>query len=143
MDQGYDLKPIDIGSGMRCYELIPRPNGKSHIEAWSRDPRKKQTLSKLLLQLHKIKQYGIAHSIQANKLTPIDRGVGLYEIKGYDGVIREMSFCACQAGNELEIVLLFPFRGHQGTDKMKKSEMEKGKRLSRIARELLEDEVLK
>lgn len=143
MDQDYDLKPIDIGSGLRCYELISCPNGKSHIEEWSRDPKKKQTLSKLLLQLRKIKQYGIPHSVQADKLTPIDGSVGLYEIKGYDGVNREMSVCACQTGNELEIVLLFPFRGHQGTDKIKKSEMEKGKKLSRIARELLENEVLK
>lgn len=140
MDEEYELRKILIGNDMHCYELVSAFDERSRIEDWSTDPKRKATLAKLLKQLQKIKEYGVRASCEANKLRLIDAGSNLYEVKGFDGVNREMTCCAVQDKyGSVEIVLLFAFRGHQGSNKNKGSDIKKGKRLSRIAYRLLLD----
>lgn len=72
-----------------------------------------------------------------SKLRCIDSKIGLYELKGFDGANREMIYAICQGADK--IVLLFWFKGHQGSGNISK-EIERAKRLAVIARQLLETE---
>ena len=139
MDEDYELIDIALGDGYMCSELVSCHSGKSHIEEWSHDPKKRQMLQKLIVHLRKICQYGITTSCRTDKLRMLDSKTGLYEIKGFDGVNREMSCCITEQGGVARIALLFPFRGHQGGDKIKPAVMERGKELSCIAKSLMKE----
>ena len=56
-------------------------------------------------------------------------------LRGFNGVNREMIYAICQDVDK--IVLLFWFKGHQGSGNISK-EIERAKRLAVIARQLLE-----
>lgn len=47
------------------------------------------------------------------KLRCLDAALGLYEIKGFDGVNREMAYILCE--EPAQVVLLRWFKGHQGS----------------------------
>lgn len=139
MYEDYELRDIALGEGYMCSELVSCRSQRSHIEEWSQDPEKKQMLQKLIVQLRKICQYGIAASCRTDKLRMLDSRASLYEIKGFDGVNREMSCCVTEQGGVVRIALLFPFRGHQGGDKIKSADMQRGKELSCIAKALIKE----
>lgn len=52
------------------------------------------------------------------KLRCLDQETGLYEVKGFDGVAREMAYIVCK--EPLRIVLLYRFKGHQGSGNIHK-----------------------
>lgn len=68
------------------------------------------------------------------KLRLLDAELGLYELKGYSGVNREMAYILYQ--EPLRIVLLFSFKGHQGSGNIH-SEIKKARPIARAAKELL------
>lgn len=68
----------------------------------------------------------------------INQVPGLYEIKGYSGIKREMAYILCR--KPPEVVLLFQFDGHQGSGNAH-SEIDRAKPLVRAASDLLENEL--
>ena len=90
---------------------------------------------KIIAQISKIYDYGLLAASGTSKLRCIDAASGLYELKGFDGVRREMVYALCNGPDK--IVLLFGFKGHQGSGNIQK-EIKRGMRLASIAQELIE-----
>lgn len=100
----------------------------------SKPRAKKQAAVNLINQIDKIISHGIKASCATGKLRLLDAELGLYELKGYSGVNREMAYILYQ--EPLKIVLLFSFKGHQGSGNIH-SEIKKARPIARAAKELL------
>lgn len=136
MVEGYDLVEYGDPKGRPFWELTTSP-GNSQFQKMLSDPKRKLVARKMIDQISKIYDYGIKVVSGTSKLRCIDSKIGLYELKGFDGANREMIYAICQGVGK--IVLLFWFKGHQGSGNISK-EIERAKRLAVIARQLLESE---
>lgn len=134
MVEGYDLVEYRDARGRPFWELTTSPDN-SQFQKMLSDPKRKLVARKLIDQISKIYDYGIKVASGTAKLRCIDSKYGLYELKGFDGAYREMIYAICQ-GVDI-IVLLFWFKGHQGSGNISK-EIERAKGLAVIARRLLE-----
>ena len=102
------------------------------------DKRNRNVAVNLINQVKRILDYGVETSCKTNKLRKINQVPGLYEIKGYSGVKREMAYILCR--KPPKVVLLFQFDGHQGSGNAHK-EIDKAKPLVLAASGLLEKEL--
>lgn len=136
MVEGYDLVEYWDPKGRPFWELTTSP-ANSQFQKLLTDPKKKFAARKMVDQISKIYDYGLKVASETSKLRCIDSKIGLYELKGFDGANREMIYAICQGVDK--IVLLFWFKGHQGSGNISK-EIERAKRLAVIARQLLESE---
>lgn len=115
-------------------ELTTSPEN-SQFQKMMSDPKTKFTARKMINQISKVYDYGLKDVSGTSKLRCIDPKIGLYELKGFDGVNREMVYAICQGVDK--IVLLFWFKGHQGSGNISK-EVKRAKQLAPIAKQLLE-----
>lgn len=129
----YVLVEYEDPRGRPFWELTSSPNN-SQFQKMMSDPKRKQAARKMIEQISKIYDYGLKVASGTSKLRCIDSKIGLYELKGFDGVNREMIYAICQGSDK--IVLLFWFKGHKGSGNISK-EVERAKRLAPIARRLL------
>ena len=136
MVEGYVLVEYRDPKGRPFWELTTSPDS-SQFQKMMSDPKRKIAARKMIVQISKVYDYGLRVANGTSKLRCIDSKIGLYELKGFDGVNREMIYAICQ-GVDI-IVLLFWFKGHQGSGNISK-EIERAKRLAVIARQLLESE---
>lgn len=136
MVEGYYLVEYGDPKGRPFWELTTSP-ANSQFQKLLTDPKKKFAARKMVDQISKIYDYGLKVASGTSKLPCIDSKIGLYELKGFDGANREMIYAICQGVDK--IVLLFWFKGHQGSGNISK-EIERAKRLAVIARQLLESE---
>lgn len=136
MVEGYDLVEYGDPKGRPFWELTTSP-ANSQFQKLLTDPKKKFAARKMVDQISKIYDYELKVASGTSKLRCIDSKIGLYELKGFDGANREMIYAICQGVDK--IVLLFWFKGHQGSGNISK-EIELAKRLAVIARQLLESE---
>ncbi|MFR4501701.1 MAG: hypothetical protein ACLUBM_02190 [Collinsella sp.] len=137
MVEGYELVEYRDPKGRPFWELTTSP-ANSQFQKMLTDPKKKLAARKMIDQISKIYDYGLKVASGTSKLRCIDSKIGLYELKGFDGANREMIYAICQGVDK--IVLLFWFKGHQGSGNISK-EIERAKRLAVIARQLLETEL--
>lgn len=136
MAEGYELVEYRDPKGRPFWELTTSPDN-SQFQKMMLDPKRKFVARKMIDQISKIYDYGLKVASGTSKLRRIDSKIGLYELKGFDGANREMIYAICQGVDK--IVLLFWFKGHQGSGNISK-EIERAKRLAVIARQLLESE---
>ena len=136
MVEGYELVEYRDPKGRPFWELTTSPDN-SQFQKMMSDPKRKIAARKMIAQISKIYDYGLRVASGTSKLRCIDSKIGLYELKGFDGVYREMIYAICQGVDK--IVLLFWFKGHLGAGKISK-EIERAKRLAVTARQLLESE---
>lgn len=136
MVEEYVLVEYEDPKNRPFWELTSSPNN-SQFQKMMSDPRRKLAARKMIEQISKIYDYGLKVASGTSKLRCIDSKFGLYELKGFDGVNREMIYAICQGADK--IVLLFWFRGHQGSGNISK-EIERAKRLAPIACRLLRSE---
>ena len=127
---------IDEDHTIRGLTTIGAP--LSPFERLVRDKRNSDVAVNLINQIKRILCYGVEASCKTNKLRKINQVPGLYEIKGYSGVKREMAYIMCR--KPPEVVLLFQFDGHQGSGNAHK-EIDKAKLLVLAALDLLEKEL--
>ncbi len=95
------------------WELAGGRQHKSELQRLMGSSRTRESCHKLFKQIAKIIDYGVRVSCGTGKLRCLDSALGLYEIKGFDGVNREMAYVLCK--EPAQIVLLRWFRGHQGS----------------------------
>lgn len=134
MDSEYKLQAYRTPSGSIFWELISGTATCGDFAKMLKTPRKKQAAVNLINQIDKIISHGIKASCATGKLRLLDAELGLYELKGYSGVNREMAYILYQ--EPLRIVLLFSFKGHQGSGNIH-SEIKKARPIARAAKELL------
>lgn len=137
MDHDYCLLEYSDPKGRPFWELTSSPDN-SEFQKLVRNPKSKITARKIIAQISKIYDYGLHATSGTSKLRCIDATLGLYELKGFDGVKREMIYALCEGPDK--IVLLFGFRGHQGSGNIQK-EIKRGMRLASIAKELMKAQV--
>lgn len=133
MDSEYKLQAYRTPSGSIFWELISGTATCGDFAKMLKTPRKKQAAVNLINQIDKIISHGIKASCATGKLRLLDAELGLYELKGYSGVNREMAYILYQ--EPLRIVLL-SFKGHQGSGNIH-SEIKKARPIARAAKELL------
>lgn len=115
MDSEYKLQAYRTPSGSIFWELISGTATCGDFAKMLKTPRKKQAAVNLINQIDKIISHGIKASCATGKLRLLDAELGLYELKGYSGVNREMAYILYQ--EPLRIVLLFSFKGASGKRK--------------------------
>lgn len=135
MDDGYRLQDYTTPAGHTFWELVGNPNGDGEFAKMLRSSRKKRMAINLIRQIDKVIDRGIKQSCATGKMRLIDAGIGLYELKGYDGANREMAYVLYS--EPLEVVLPFSFKGHQGSGNIH-LEIKKARPLAKIAMNLLE-----
>lgn len=141
MGSSYRLRAVMYGEERLCYELIATNRSLSELERWESDPKRKEMARSLYQIVSRIKSQGLRASIRSKKLTPISSQDRIYEIKNFLGPWREMScIIAEDAAGAIEIVLLFAFRGHQGSDGIPSNVLDKACDLAKVARDLLSQE---
>lgn len=138
MGDGYKLIRHTIDSEHSFWELVPSGASLSSLEKLFRDKRHCDVAVNLVNQIKRILDYGVEVSCRTTKLRKISQVPGLYEIKGYSGVKREMVYILCT--KPPEIVLLFQFDGHQGNGNIHK-DIDKAKPLVLAASALLTSEL--
>ena len=130
MDSEYKLQAYRTPSGCIFWELISGTAARGDFAKMLKTPRKKQAAVNLINQIDKIISHGIKASCATGKLRLLDAELGLYELKGYSAVNREMAYILYQ--EPLKIVLLFSFKGHQGSGNIH-SEIKKARPIARAA----------
>lgn len=138
MDGGYKLIRHTIDDEHSFWELSTIGDALSAFEKLVLSKKDRAVAVNLANQIKRILDYGIEVSCKTCKLRKINRVPGLYEVKGYSGVKREMVYFLCR--KPPEIVLLFQFSGHQGSGNAHK-EIDKAKPLVLAASDLLEKEL--
>ena len=136
MENGYELRAFTVEGKHIFWELVSSKCNETQFETLCRNKRTKEAAANLIRQIMKIEEYGIRKSCITGKLRKIDEVPGLYEIKGYAGVNREMAYIYC--AEPPEIVLLFHFKGHQGSSGNIHKEIKRAKPLAKIAADLIE-----
>ena len=134
MNHEYSLVEYSDPKGRSFWELTSSPNNSEFVKLMS-NPKTRVVARKIIDQISKIYDYGLLAASGTSKLRCIDAASGLYELKGFDGARREMVYALCKGPDK--IVLLFGFKGHQGSGNIQK-EIKRGMRLASIARELME-----
>lgn len=109
MASDYELVEYADPEGRPFWELTTSPENSQFQKIMS-DPKTKFTARKMINQISKIYDYGLKDVTGTSKLRCIEPKIGLYELKGFDGVNREMVYAICQGVDK--IVLLFWFKGH-------------------------------
>ena len=136
MGKGYRLQEYKTPDGNHFWELLSDNAAASEFTKMMKSPKKREAAINLVRQIDKIIRYGIQDSCMTNKMRLLDTKIGLYELKGHSGVDREMVYVLVRA--PLEIVLLFSFKGHQGSGNIH-SEIHRARPLAKIAAELLHE----
>lgn len=137
MEEEYELRSVTHKGMHICSELVSKSAAQSDLQKEMKGGHLPPRLVKLFKQIKKIKSYGVQQACTANLLTPLDLQNNLFEIKNYDGVYREMSCIITQHDKSTQIVLLFEFRGHQGTDSIPPDTIKRASRLANDAKRLI------
>ena len=138
MGDGYKLIRHSIDEEHSFWELSAIGSASSPFEKLIADKRNRNVAVNQINQIKRILDYGAETSCKTNKLRKISKVPGLYEIKGYSGIKREMAYILCR--KPPEVVLLFQFDGHQGSGNAHK-EIDRAKPLVLAASDLLEKEL--
>lgn len=104
MVSDYELVEYADPEGRPFWELTTSPEN-SQFQKMMSDPKTKFTARKMINQISKVYDYGLKDVTGTSKLRCIEPKIGLYELKGFDGVNREMVYAICQGVDK--IVLLF------------------------------------
>ena len=134
MDDGYRLQAYITPNGNTFWELTNGTPSHGDFAKMLRSPRTAQTAVNLIRQIDKIIDCGIKSSCATGKLRLLNAEIGLYEVKGYAGVNREMAYIVYQ--EPLKVVLLFSFKGHQGSGNIH-SGIRKARPLAIVANKLV------
>lgn len=137
MEEEYELRPVKYRGEVICSELVSAASAKSELQKTMEGDLLPPELVNLFNQITKIKKYGVKKACTVNLLHHLDSSCNLFEIKNYSGVRREMSCIITRRGNEIEIVLLFEFVGHQGTNKIRSKTLKRAERMARKAKQLV------
>ena len=139
MANGYETRGHSwLGKNVRV--LARSSDEEDFLERMEGDPRHNERFRLIRLVIKKICDRGIGRCVgKRNFINPLDSCLGLCEVRVTGHVIRVMTYLHSWKGGQ-GLVLLFDFNGHQGSDRIPKSQMEKGRRLAKEARACIERE---
>lgn len=135
MAEGYKIRSHGMMCGTDVLVLMPESNDEDFLERMEASPKGRGRFRLILRTIEKIGQAGIAMSRHVGFIRTIDGPLGLVEVAVSGKVVRVMSYLH----DESALVLLFDFDGHQGSDKIKRKDLERGRRLAAIARKCMEE----
>lgn len=139
MAHGYETRGHPwLGKNVRV--LARSSEEEDFLERMERDRKRNERFKLIRLAIKKICERGIGRCVgKRNFVKPLDSCLGLCEVRVAGHVIRVMTYLhswKCGQG----LVLLFDFDGHQGSDRISRSQMDKGRRLAKEARACIERE---
>lgn len=124
---------------MRVLVLMPEGDERDFLERMQESKKGRQRHALIIRTLERIQLKGIPLSERTQVVKLLDASLCVAEVRVTGKVIRVMSYIHARGGSNAELVLLFDFDGHQGTNKVPKRLLEKGRRLAEIARRNMED----
>lgn len=138
MAHGYEIRAHAILGGRVL--VLAKEGRKDFLEELGADPKNSERFELICRTYEKIAQRGVSRCVgRQNFIRSLEGNIGLVEVKVGNTRIRVMSYLH-GSGTGQELVLMFDFTGHQGSGKIEKSDMAKGKKLASIARECMEEE---
>lgn len=139
MERGYETRENDWGD--KPVRVLARTSEEKHfLKRMEENPKRNERFCLIKKAIEKMYERGIDKCLgRKNFLRQLDGDVSLFEVKVAGQVIRVMAYLHRWSGG-IGMVLLFDFDGHQGSDKIPKPLMEKGRRLAREAKVCIERE---
>lgn len=135
MAEGYKIREHLLGvPEQRALVLMREDDEKDFLECMENSKRGRQRHALIIKTLEAIQIKGIPLSERTRIIKILDSELCVAEVRVPGKVIRVMSYIHNRGTDLAELVLLFDFDGHQGTDRIPKRVMDKGKRLAEIAR---------
>lgn len=138
MAEGYKVRRHELVPGIGILVLAP-DGADDFIDVLEKKPKQRDRLRLIKLTLEKLISRGFSASIRGRQIRILEGSIGLAEIAIAGKVIRVMCYVHEIESNPTP-VLLFDFDGHQGSDKISKTLMEKGRKLAGVARLCMEEE---
>lgn len=138
MAHGYEIRAHAMLGGRIL--VLAREGRRDFLEELEEDPRNFEKFELICRTYEKISQRGLSRCVgKQNFVRVLEGGIGLVEVKVGSTRIRVMSYLH-GSGTGQELVLMFEFTGHQGTGRIEKGVMRRGRQLASIARECMEEE---
>lgn len=138
MAHGYEIRAHTMLGGRIL--VLAREGRRDFLEELDGDPRGSEKFELICRTYEKIALRGVSKCVgKQNFVRILEGNLGLVEMKVGKTRIRVMSYLH-GAGTEQKLVLMFEFTGHQGTGKIGKNELRRGRELASIARECMEEE---
>lgn len=137
MAHGYEIRNHAMLGGQIL--VLAKEGKRDFLEKLGRSPKSADRFELICRAYEKIVQRGVSRCVgRQNFIRVLEGGLGLVEVKVGNTRIRVMSYLH-GSGADQELVLMFDFTGHQGSDGIEDSDIKKGRRLAKIARECMEE----
>ena len=138
MAHGYEIRAHAMLGGRIL--VLAREGRKDFLEELGESPKSSERFELICRTYEKIVRRGVSRCVgRQNFVRVLEGSIGLVEVKVGGTRIRVMSYLhGSEAGREL--VLMFDFTGHQGSGKIGRDVMDRGRKLASIARECMEEE---
>ena len=138
MAHGYEIRAHAMLGGRIL--VLAKEGRKDFLEELGADPKGSERFELICRTYEKIAQRGVDRCVgRQNFVRVLEGSLGLVEVKVGNTRIRVMSYLH-GSGASQKLVLMFEFTGHQGTGKIGKKDMRRGRELASIARECMEKE---
>ncbi len=137
MAHGYEIRAHAM-LGVRIL-VLAKEDRRDFLEKLEENPKSAERFELVCRTYEKITQRGVGRCVgKQNFVRVLEGNLGLVEVKVGNTRIRVMSYLH-GFGEDQELVLMFDFTGHQGSDNIESSDMKKGRKLAKVARECMEE----
>lgn len=137
MANGYEIRAHAM-LGVRIL-VLAKEGRRDFLEKLEENPKGAERFELVCRAYEKIIQRGVSRCVgRQNFVRVLEGSLGLVEVKVGNTRIRVMSYLH-GSGADQELVLMFDFTGHQGSDRIEGSDMKRGRKLAKIARECMEE----
>lgn len=137
----YHIKQVTLDEQGTIARFLATESDRDFWSDWEKKKNTKDVAKKFAILYSRILKYGIQWAITACRLTVIRGDVHLMEIKGFYGVQRVACYFHHKE-NANTWVLIESFRGHQGSNKIEPSRLERLIVKAAQAKKLIEKEQL-
>ena len=140
MASGYKIREHLLSvPELRVLVLMREDDEIDFLERMEGSKRGRQRQALIVKTLEKVQLKGIPLSERSRIVKLLDSELCVAEVRVPGKVIRVMGYIHARGTDLAELVLLFDFDGHQGTNKIPKRLMDKGRKLAAIAKLNMEE----
>ena len=138
MAHGYEIRAHAILGGRIL--VLAKEGKRDFLEKLEMSPKSSERYELICSAYEKITQRGVNRCVgRQNFVRVLEGSLGLVEVKVGNTRIRVMSYLH-DSREDKELILMFDFTGHQGSNRIEDSDMKKGRKLAKIAKECMEEE---
>lgn len=138
----YEIASYEV----ECYEfpILKRVGFDSFMDELETDSKRSSHYHRIYRELYRVASMGLDWALESKAIKMLKQshgGIPLYELRCLPGTTRVMIYLHSGKPSQL-VVLLFDFKGHKASKSIggiRKQDLEKGQRLAKIAKRLMEE----